>query len=157
MESEEEKFNRARKEAEEYYESIGSVWCPYFEEDVHFNVKGLRHLKFKDWGKPRGKQDQYVRFKLIHLAPEVVRLSRTVQGILKTRGFERQKTNSRWENILKEVAYYEFIAVVQNVRVRVIVKEVVGGAKLFWSIIPFWRKHPNGNRRLLHTGKPEID
>jgi hypothetical protein len=59
--------------------------------------------------------------------------------------FETQKLHSRWERVLKlkDVCFYEFVAVPDNVRVKVIVKEVTGGEKHFWSIIPFlegaWR------------------
>jgi hypothetical protein len=59
--------------------------------------------------------------------------------------------------VLKEVSFYEFIAVLENVRVKVIIKEVIGGEKHFWSIIPFWRIDKENSRRILFSGNPEID
>src|SRR6267154_2691355 len=151
-------FETARKKAEELYETINAVPCPYFQgEAVAFNAKGIRHLKFKSDGKARPQQDQYSRLKLLYLAPQIIRLSRTVQGIWQTRQFEMQKTHSRWERVLKDVCFYEFVAVLDNVRVKVIVKQVAGGEKHFWSIIPFWKVHVETHKRVLHSGDPERD
>ena len=86
-----------------------------------------------------------------------MKLSKTVQGIWHTKRFEIQKTHRRWEKVLKDVSFYEFIAVLENVRVKVIVKEVFGGEKHFWSIIPFWRIDKENSRRILFSGNPETD
>lgn len=153
----EEDFERVRTDAEEFYASIGEVRCPYFGSDIAFNAKGLRHLKFKADEQARSHKDQYSRLKLIRFAPDVLKLSKTVQGIWQVKRFEEQKTNSRWECALKDVTYYEFIAVLDSVRVKVIVKEVVGGEKHFWSVIPFWGVDKNTSRRILYSGNPEHD
>jgi len=59
---------------------------------------------------------------------------------------------------MRSVTYYEFVAVINDYRVRVIMKEVEGGSgKYFWSIIPFWKMDKITGRRLLHSGKPETD
>ena len=58
---------------------------------------------------------------------------------------------------MKDVSYYEFIAVLDSVRVKVIVKEVAGGEKHFWSVIPFWGIDKNTSRRILHSGDLEHD
>ena len=105
----------------------------------------------------RSEQDQYMRFKLIHLAPEVLKSSHTVQGILETRRFERVRVNNRTDTILKSVVYYEFIAVIKRNRVKIIVKQIDGGRKFFWSIIPFWGMNSETKTRLLHGGIPEED
>jgi len=153
----EKDFEKVRADAEAFYATIGKVYCPYFEEDIAFNAKGLRHLKFKTDQQARPHKDQYSRLKLIRHAPEVLRLSRTMQGIGSVRRFEEQKTNSRWERVMKDVTYYEFIAVLDSVRVKVIVKNVTGGEKHFWSIIPFWGIDKNNSKRILYSGDPEHD
>lgn len=153
----EDDFEAVKQKAEEFYASIGSVRCPYFAADVAFNAKGIRHLKFKSDEVARMREDQYPRLKLVHYAPEVLKLSRTVQGIWRTKQFERQKSHSRWERVLKDVSFFEFVAVLQNVRVKVIVKEAAGGEKHFWSVIPFWKINRDTSRRVLHSGDPEND
>ncbi len=150
-------FEIVKDAAEKFYSTIGEIRCPYFGETIAFNAKGIRHLKFKSDQVARLQTDQYSRLKLIHLAPEVLKLSKTVQGIWHTKKFESQKTHNRWEKILKDVSFYEFIAVLENVRVKVIVKEVFGGEKHFWSIIPFWKIDRINSKRILHSGNPEFD
>jgi len=157
MEINPEKFKKAKEEAEKYYKNIGEVHCPYFSEKVHFNAMGLEHLKFKGTRKARTQEDQYIRLRLISLAPKILKDSHTLQGISETKHFERQKINNRWDKVLKEVTHYEFVAVIKRVRVRVIVKQVSSGQKFFWSIIPFWKMNKITNKRVLHDGRPEID
>jgi hypothetical protein len=146
-----------KEKAETFYAGIGAVRCPYFGMNIVFNAKGIRHLKFKSDQRARPSEDQYSRLKLVHLAPKVISLSRTVQGIWYTKQFEVQKTNSRWERVLKDVSFYEFMAVLDNVRVKVIVKEVSGSEKYFWSVIPFWGIDKATSKRILHSGNPEHD
>ena len=153
-----DKFEELRDQAEALYAAIGSVSCPYFNgENVVFNAKGIRHLKFKTDEKARSRDDQYSRLKLLHIAPRVLQLSRTVQGIWHTRQFEPRKAHGRWERVLKNVTFYEFIAVIEQVRVKVIVKQVEDGEKYFWSVIPAWKLNPDTHRRILHSGNLDID
>jgi hypothetical protein len=152
-----EEFDKIKAETENFYKTIGSVLCPYFKEKIAFNAKGLRHLKFKSDQQARSHQDQCVRLKLLYLAPEIIKKSHTLQGIWKIRRFETQNINSRWEHAMKDVIFYEFIAVLDNIRVKVIVKEVQGGEKYFWSIIPYWGIDKINSKRVLYSGDPEHD
>jgi len=153
----EKDFEIVKARAEEFYASLREVHCPYFGEKIAFNAKGLRHLKFKSDQQARSRDEQYTRFKLLHHAPEALKNSSTVEGIWHTKKFEEQKTNSRWERMIKEVVFYEFIAVLDNVRMKVIVKEVRGGEKHFWSVIPHWGIDKISSKRILHSGDPEHD
>ncbi len=153
----EENFKEARTEAEKFYSSISEVMCPYFKEEIAFNAKGLRHLKFKSDRQARSREDQYARLKLLRLAPEILKKSHTVQGVWKTKKFELQNRNSRWEKLFKSVTFFEFIAVMENIRAKVVVKEIEGGEKHFFSIIPFWGIDKVNRKRILHSGDPEHD
>src|SRR3989344_5464397 len=126
-----ENFEEVRIKGEEFYKSIGEVHCPYFKEKIAFNSQGLEHLKFKRRDKARLEQDQYMRFKLLYLAPEILRLSHTLQGVLETKKFERVRVHNRTDDILKPVNYYEFIAVIKRNRIRVIVKQIDGAQKIY--------------------------
>ena len=68
----------------------------------------------------------------------------------------RNKENKRWLHIMKSVEYFEFVAVMQEVRVRIIIKKENDGYPFFWSIIPFWRMS-NRQARLLYSGNPNED
>lgn len=146
-------YEKIKEKAEAIYQTIGDVYCPYFKEYIAFNEKGIKHIKFKSDRVARERKDQFMRLKNIHLAPLVLKSSYTLQELQQKQEFIEIDTNTRHEKMLKQVAYYGFIAIMPdgNVgkRVKVIVKQVIGGKKIFWSIIPFW-KH---NKELkLHIG-----
>ena len=152
-----EQFEEIKLKGEEFYKTIGEVYCPYSKEKIPFNSDGLEHLSFKGRNKVRPEQDQYMRFKLLYLVPEVLKLSYTIQGIFETKKFERIRVSNRTDTILKPVSYYEFIAVIRRNRIRIILKQIDGGIKFFWSIIPFWGMNTKTMTRLLHDGFPEED
>ena len=152
-----EQFEEVKSKGEGVYKSIGQIYCPYFKEKIAFNSQGLEHLRFRQRNVGRPEQDQYMRFKLLHLAPEIVALSHTIQGILETKKFERIRVSNRTDTLLKPVNYFEFLAVIKRNRVKVILKQIDYGEKFFWSIIPFWGMDTNTMTRLLYDGVPEED
>lgn len=145
-----------RECAEDLYRNLSDVYCPYFKEKVTFNAKGLEHLKFKKKNHARSQSDQYIRFKILKYASEVIKQTRTIQGISEEKIFELNRNNHKNESVLVDAMFYEFIAVLDKVRVRVIIKQVNNGPKYFWSIIPFW-KNSHNEKRILHYGSPEED
>ncbi len=152
-----QQFNTVKEKAEELYKSVGEVHCPYFGEKITFNAKGLEHLKFKEKNHARSSDDQYMRLKLLKLAPEVIKLSKTIQGISEQKVFELNRSNHRNERKLVDAVYYEFIAIIENSRVRVIVKQIGTAPKYFWSVIPFWKVNKDNGKRRFHYGSPEND
>ena len=157
MEINEVKFEQVKRDAERQYKDLGSVYCPYLKESVAFNAKGLEHLKFKGRGRARSREDQYVRLRSIRLAPKILSISHTLQGISQKAEFVSEKTKNRRESFAKSVTYYEFIAVIGSARVRIIVRSPDGEQKYFWSIIPFWKADKIMGKRLMHNGNPHED
>lgn len=152
------KFDIIKKESAEYYHSLGKVKCPYFSDFVAFNSKGIGHLKFKAWNKTRSIRDQYMRFKLLKYAPEIIKKSHTLQEFCERKVMQRTQVNSRWENRAVVVSYYGFIAIIDEIRTKIIVKETKGGEKYFWSIIPSWKQDKSVlNKKILHEGDLESD
>jgi len=149
-------FDAILQTAQELYRTLGQIRCPYFQDNVQFNTRGLEHLRHKSWNRGRDRRDQFMRLKHFACAPEILRLSRTVQGIEHTAEWERRHKHGRWEKRLVPVTYYEFIAVIEERRFKVIVKQLADGQRIFWSLIPFWRQSGQG-RRLLHDGNPAQD
>jgi len=140
MQIDPQELSKIKITVERLYKSVGEIYCPYFNENIAFNAKGLDHIKFKEWNKTRIIEDQYLRLKFLHFAPEIIKKSHTLQEFREQNNFERQKINSRWERKMVPVKYYAFIAIIKNVRVKVIVKEIEGGKKNFWSIYPYWKQ-----------------
>lgn len=156
IDQDQDKFLEVKSKAESFYKTIGSVYCPYFKEKINFNAKGLDHIKMKSWNRARTQVDQFMRLKLIFLAPKLIKNSHTLQDYLMSQTFERKKINSRWEKILTTVEYFGFIAIVKGVRIKIIVKQIFGGEKYFWSIIPFWRMSKKSHKKLF-DGNLEAD
>jgi hypothetical protein len=149
-------FTNVLQTAQEFYRTLGQIRCPYFQENVQFNAPGFEHLRHKSWNRGRDRRDQFMRLKHLARAPEILRLSRTVQGIEHTAEWERRHKHGRWEKRLVPVTYYEFMAVIEERRFKVIVKQLADGQRIFWSLIPFWRQSETG-KRLLHNGNPAQD
>lgn len=152
-----EQFDKIKSKSEELYKSIDEVYCPYFKEKVIFNAKGLEHLKFKSKNHARSQDDQYIRLKLLHLAPKILQLSGTIQGFSEQKIFELNRSNHRNEKNLVDVIYYEFVAVMEKVRVRIIIKRAGTAPKYFWSIIPYWKVDKVTGKRKMNYGNPEDD
>ncbi|MFH0988024.1 MAG: hypothetical protein V1763_01495 [Parcubacteria group bacterium] len=160
MEIDRRKFNFVRKRAEEEYAKIGSAYCPYLQDAVHFNRVGFEHLLFKEWNKTRSEVEQYIRLKLLRLAPVILSRSHTLQEYDERKIVVRQKINARWESRLKKVRYYVFVAIVKDVRIKIIVKEIEGGAKTFHSLYPSWKvviKEGGERTKKFFSGNPETD
>jgi len=153
------KFNKMKKESIKFYNDISKIKCPYFQnEKIVFNNKGMKHLKFKSWNKTRSIKDQYMRLKLLKYAPEIIKKSHTLQELCEKKSFERIQINSRWEQRMLGITYYGFVAIIDEVRIKVIIKETEGGKKYFWSIIPCWKQDkPVLDKKILHEGDLEKD
>ncbi len=157
-----DKFAKIKEEAEEGYKNIDKVMCPFLNRTIHFNAKGLDHIKFKEWNKTRPIPDQYLRLKFLKLAPEIIKTSSTLQDFSERKNFERIRSNTKWKSILKPVKYYGFISIINyKIKIKIIVKEVEGGQPFFWSIIPFWKTKENPlteqTKKVFHEGDLEND
>lgn len=153
-------FDELKANAETRYKNFEGIYCPYLGQKVTFNTKGLDHIKMKRWNHARSDKDQFMRLKLLHLVPDVLKSSHTLQGIREKNQLERIRTNSRWEERMIRVVYYEFISV-QNIhnggqcRIRVVLKRTENNDAYFWSVIPYWKQGMHGKE--MFEGNPEED
>lgn len=153
-------FDTLKATAEANYKTFEPVRCPYLNEEVAFNVQGLNHIRTKRWNHGRPEKDQFMRLKLLYLAPEIIKTSRTLQGVKSGNRMERIKISSRWETKMVHVTYYEFISVQETngggvCRLRIVVKKTGDSPPCFWSIIPYWRQGIHGKE--MFEGDPEED
>ncbi len=155
-----EKVKQAKEEAGKEYNKIQKVWCPYLNDYVYFNIKGFNHLIFKSWNTTRTLAEQYTRLRLLRFVPEVVNKSHTLQEYDERKMFVRQKINSRWESRMKVVYYYVFVAIIRKARLKVVIKEIEGGEKYFYSLYPSWWKVKSIDgceKKKLYSGDLEKD
>ncbi len=151
-------FDRAKQHAEAAYKKIEKVFCPYFGCYVKFNTKGLDHIKFKDWERSRKRSDQYMRLKFVPLAPKILVMAHTLQGIHTEETYVRKKNYGSWDEVLNRVCFYEFIYVhKEKIRLKIIVRKDGGGEHYFYSIIPFWKMDKERGKKVLCDGDPLCD
>ena len=154
-----EKFDLVRVQAERFYQSLSPVWCPYLGDAVHFNAEGFEHLLFKSWNRNRSKKEQYTRLRLFSCVPEIISKPHTLQEYDERVLPVRQKINSRWEQRIKRVRYYVFIAIIKTVRLKIVIKEIEGGKKFFWSLYPSWKERNEEGKikKIFYSGDLEED
>lgn len=121
-----------KKQAKLLFQSHKSVISPAFPgETIIFNSKGLSHIFYKGSQKTstRPEKEAQTRVQLLTFAVKILELMPLPQE-------ESSLIDSRG----RKCRYYAFEAVVDNHRVKVIVRQVGNGVKHFWSVIPAWRK-----------------
>ena len=121
-----------KQHAAAFFKKHRSVLCPAFpKEKIAFNSKGLSHVFYKGAGKisARSVQESEVR---VNLLPHAFK-------ILKRMPLP-QEESSMVDNAGRLCRYWAFEAVVDDRRVKVIVRQIGNGNKHFWSVIPAWRK-----------------
>lgn len=159
-----ESFNREKARADVFYRSVVKVFCPYFdggsESEVSFNSDGFEHLIYKEWNKTRSREDQYYRFRLLPLAVTVLKQSGTLQEYDEKMVFIRRRSRGTWHKVMKLARYFIFVAIIDDLRIKVVVKAVEGGQMNFHSVYPCWDKRVggiHGPNRKFFTGDPEND
>src|SRR5215468_10472127 len=71
-------YGGLRAQAKEIFERNSLIHCPYFGTAVMLNAEGLHHLRYSA-ERERRKPEQMLKFRLLPLALDVIRKSRTVQ------------------------------------------------------------------------------
>ena len=163
MDIDEKKLEEIKKVTEEEYKNLKTIRCPFFGEDIHFSDDGFKHMLYKGKfnKKKRDKRTQYMRLKLFKLACRLIEETRTLQEYYSTKHFVRVRNNKRREKVLKGVEYWGFIAIIDNRRIKVIIKQYENGEKKFWSIIPNWnirKKRGSSEEEIInYSGDLESD
>ncbi|MES3031276.1 MAG: hypothetical protein V4697_02580 [Patescibacteria group bacterium] len=104
------------------YKKIGHVECPAFDgEKVYFNRHGFRHLVRKGHYL-RDIEEQIERLQLLVHAPSVVGSSK------KFRDFNKNKSEGN-------ANFWSFIQTHQDIKIIVVVRQMKGGTKHFFSIM----------------------
>lgn len=123
---------KIKKQAKEFFKKNKFVSCPAFpKERVVFNSKGLSHLFYEG-----GIRKPTRPFKEVELR---VNLLSSALKVLQHMPFIQEETTLvNYQG--KTCYYFAFEAVVNERRIKVIVRQVGKGQKHFWSVIPAWRR-----------------
>jgi hypothetical protein len=126
------------------FKQAGEIPCPAFGgEKIYFNAKGINHLIYKG---SRSRRDEKRIKTNIRLLPRAIKL-------LSLAIFWQEENQYIKDRVTFK--FWAFEAVIDNRRIKVIIRQVGKGRKHFWSVIPAWRKDRfgivNAKRRNLEV------
>ena len=139
-----------REQAKSFYKKIDSVYCPYFKEKIIFSSEGFNHLRYRGSRKERHFEVQKMRYKLLSLAPTLLKHSGTLQEHEVQNIFIELNINKRRKKVLMKVHFFGFIAIIQQWKIKVIVRQIEKGKKHFWSVIPNWKTRKSKEKKILY-------
>ncbi len=153
-------YQKLREDAQKFYNEIGRVFSPAFNEQVNFNSEGFNHIVFKSHRTERERPSQILRFKLLSRAVRLIKLSTTYQEFEeKTKEFDIENYGKKSRKS-KSVKYWGIIAIVDNRKIKVIIRKIGdNGAMHFWSIVPAWTTNKYRDTKFITTmkGNPDED
>lgn len=117
-----------KHQIQEFFLKNKRIRCPAFGEEIIFNAKGINHLIYKG---NRSRREKARILTNIRLFPRAIYL------LQRATFWQEENSYTRDNTIYK---FWAFEAVVDDRRIKVIVRQVGYGKKHFWSIIPAWRK-----------------
>ena len=153
-------YEKLKEDAQKFYNEIGSVFSPIFNQSIQFSSEGYNHIIFKSPRTEREKASQISRFKLLPLAVKLIKSSTTFQEYEETlKEFEVKSYKKRIKKT-RPVKYWGIIAIVDGRKIKVIVRKIGdNGTMHFWSIVPAWVTNKYRDTKFFTTmkGDPEED
>lgn len=153
-------YEKLREDSLNFYNSIGSLFCPALNQNVVFKAGGFNHIIFKRARAERERSSQIMRFKLLPLAVKLIKLSTTYQEFEETiKEFEVKSFKKRVRKS-RPVKYWGIIAIIDNRKIKVILRKIGDDGNLhFWSIVPAWTTNKFRDCKFVTTmkGNPEED
>ena len=134
-------FSKIKAQAEAFYLSVETVYCPALQAEIHFSSEGFRHFQYDGKRVERTKNVQLARMQCLQEAVAILKSTTTLQEyrtVMQPIG----KMDSQGMRQQKHVTYYAFQAITNLVMLRriiVIVRRVNEGNLHFWSTMPAWK------------------
>lgn len=152
-------LEKIKSDSKEYYRTLESIVCPALNETITFKSVGFNHIIYQKANHERERSSQVLRFKLLPLAVKLIGLSTTYQEyekIIQKLTIERHGVKIHQN---KRVIFWGLIAIINNRKIKVILRKVGNGDIHFWSIIPSWTTNKTRDGKLFSTmkGNPDID
>lgn len=131
-----EDYQKTRCEAKKYFEELQPVVSPCISEEVTFSVDGFSHIVYKKGNVERNRNQQVRRFKILPLAIKLISIATTYQEYEE---IEKEVSIRRYGNRMKKmrlVKYWGIAAIIDNQKIKVILRKIGNGYLRFWSVIP---------------------
>jgi len=153
-------YEKLKENANSYYNTIGKIHSPVFNEQIIFNAEGFNHIVYKTSRTERERPSQILRFKLLPLARKLVKISTTFQEYEETIQKFNVKKYKKRVNISQPVKYWGLIAIIDGRKIKVILRRIGENGKIhFWSIVPAWTTNKYRDIKFFTTmkGNPKED
>ncbi len=153
-------YEKLKENAQNFYNGIGKVFSPVFNQDIYFPSESFNHIIFKRAHSEREKSSQILRFKLLPLAVKLIKTSTTYQEFEETIKEFEVKSFKKKIRKTKPVKYWGIIAIIDGRKIKVIIRKIGdNGTMHFLSIIPDWTTNKYRDIRFFTTmnGNPEED
>jgi hypothetical protein len=149
-------FEKLKSDTEAYYSSVGHVKCAALNDAmVHFTSEGFNHLRYSK-KKARSKVDQAAKFKLVKRAVMLLQKTTTIQEYSERQEEIHKKRHKKLSKEWSVVGYWGFIAIINGVRLKVVVKRIDNSKYLFWSVIPVWQSKDFQGHKITDNSKGDI-
>ena len=131
-------YEKLYADAQTFYRRLQPILFSPLNEYVHFTSKGFNHIEFKNQRNRRDNSSQVLRFKLLPTAVKLIDITTTYQEYEETIKEFRIQTRKKRIHVTKTVRYWGIIAIIDNRKIKVIVRKVGDGQLHFWSLMPSW-------------------
>lgn len=150
-------YEKIRGDAHGFYQKIGALRCPALNTElVHFTAEGFNHLIYKGNRSERNKNDQITKFKLLSKAKTIIEIATTYQEYDESLTTIRRKRFKKTVEETATVKYWGLVAIIENFRVKVIVRQIGNGQRHFWSVIPAWLTNHYRDIKLISQAKGDL-
>jgi len=157
LDQEKQKYLQIREKADIFYKDIKQIRCPALNNElIHFSSEGFNHLIYKGKRRERDKKVQIMKFKLLPKAKTIISISTTFQEYDEMLTSVVVKKKKKKVKVASEAKYWGFIAIIDNFRVKVIIRQIGKGKKQFWSVIPAWSTNYYRNIKLIKQFKGDL-
>lgn len=126
---------------------------------VYFTAEAFEHIKYKRARAERDKSSQIMRLKMLPRAITVIKLSTTIQEFEEIVKIFTIKQKKKRVQASKQVRYWGLIAIIENRKIKVILRKIGNGQLHFWSVIPAWTTNKYRDTKFISMmkGEPEED
>lgn len=144
----EQDYKELLYKAKVLYTSFDTVLCPTLSCGIVFNSSGFNHILFQRGQKPRSKTSQILRFSLLEKAYKLVGLTTTFQEY---DSLNKEVIVKKYKDkIFKEktIVFWGLVAILDNQKIRVVLRKVGNGNIHFWSVMPYWTTNSKRDEKM---------
>ena len=129
-------YKEIRENAKKYFNELPIIKCSAVSEDINFSIEGFNHVIYKKGNVERNRVQQMIRFQLFPSMVKLISLTTTYQEYEEINKEFSVRRYGRRIKKKKLVRYWGIIAIIDEQKIKVILRKIGNGQTCFWSIIP---------------------